>query len=124
MAICPRSGASVHYVGQHLHIDIYGASHLTDANYIQKACEEASIATGATILASNFHHFGGEYGVTGVVLLSSSHLSIHTWSEFNMACIDVFVCDGDDPMLAIPVIEKRFNPNRTVINLYKRGDVT
>ena len=47
MAICPRSGTSVHNVGQHLHMEIYGASHLTDVDYIQKACEDASIATRA-----------------------------------------------------------------------------
>ena len=62
--------------------------------------------------------------MTGVVLLSSSHCSIHTWPEYGLACIDVFVCDGDDPELAVPVFEERFKPTRVVVNFYKRGDVT
>jgi S-adenosylmethionine decarboxylase len=124
MAICPRSGVTVHHVGQHLHLDLYGAQNLTDEQYIQKACEDASEATGAVILGSNFHHFGGDFGVTGVVLLSSSHLSIHTWSEFNMACIDVFVCDGDDPLLAIPILTERFKPTKIVQSLHFRGDAS
>jgi S-adenosylmethionine decarboxylase len=121
LAICPRSGDLVHHVGQHLHLDLYGASNLADVAYIQKACEEASVATGATILGSNFHHFGGEYGVTGVVLLSSSHCSIHTWPEFGLACVDVFVCDGDDPSLALPIFKDRFAPLDVRWSLYKRG---
>ncbi len=124
MAICPRSGVDINHVGQHLHLDLYGAKHLTDVNYIQKACEDASVATGATILGSNFHHFGGDYGVTGVVLLSSSHLSAHSWPEYELICLDVFVCDGDDPMLAVPVLQNSFDPIKTVIQLHKRGDVS
>jgi S-adenosylmethionine decarboxylase len=123
MAICPRSGAAVSHTGQHLLLDLYGASHLTNADYIQKACEDASLATGATILQSMFHHFGGEYGVTGVIMLSSSHCSIHTWPEFGTACIDVFVCDGDDPLKAIAVFEERFKPEKMVQSYHRRGVV-
>ena len=121
MVICPRSGAAITHTGQHLILDLYGASHLTDVDYIQRACEDASLATGATILGSNFHHFGGEYGVTGVVLLSSSHCSVHSWPEFGLVCLDVFVCDGDDPMLAIPVLQDRFTPTKIVQKLFVRG---
>jgi len=121
MVICPRSGVPITHTGQHLILDFYGATHLTDVDYIQLACEDASRATGATILGSNFHHFGGDYGVTGVVLLSSSHMSIHTWTEYNLACLDIFVCDGDNPMLAVDILIERFNPTQITQHIMKRG---
>jgi len=121
MVICPRSGIPVTYTGQHLILDFHGACNLTDVDYIKSVCEDASLATGATILGSNFHHFGGDYGVTGVILLSSSHMSVHTWPEYKMACLDIFVCDGDDPWLAIDVLKERFKPTKINYKFFQRG---
>jgi S-adenosylmethionine decarboxylase len=44
------------------------------------------------VLAAHFHRFGGEGGVTGVLLLAESHLSIHTWPEVGLAAVDAFMC--------------------------------
>ena len=52
------------------------------------ACRES----GATVLHSNFHGFGEGCGVTGVVILSESHASVHTWPEYGTACVDIFMC--------------------------------
>lgn len=38
------------------------------------------------------HHFGGEGGVTGLLLLSESHLAIHTFPEVSVATIDLYCC--------------------------------
>lgn len=37
-----------------------------------------------------YHDFDGA-GFTGVVCLTESHLSIHTWPEFNLATFDIFL---------------------------------
>ena len=39
-----------------------------------------------------FHQFEPA-GVTGVVLLAESHLSVHTWPELRFAAVGVYVCD-------------------------------
>lgn len=40
-----------------------------------------------------FYRFG-EGGVTGYILLSESHISVHTWPEKeNYVTIDIFVCN-------------------------------
>src|SRR3990167_5659378 len=46
-----------------------------------------------TILKSAFHKFN-EGGITGFLLLSESHISIHTWPEKNnYIALDIFVCN-------------------------------
>lgn len=38
------------------------------------------------------HHFGGEGGVTALLLLSESHLAIHTFPEVGAATLDLYCC--------------------------------
>lgn len=39
-----------------------------------------------------WHKFPGAGGVTGLALLSESHLTCHTFPEFGSACINLFCC--------------------------------
>jgi S-adenosylmethionine decarboxylase proenzyme len=51
----------------------------------------AAIDCGATIMGESFHRFEPQ-GVSGVVVIAESHLSVHTWPEYGYAAIDVFTC--------------------------------
>lgn len=111
------------FAGTHLLIDIWGASRLDDPEHIDTKLREAAIATGATILHSHFHHFSPNGGVSGVVVLAESHISIHTWPERDFAALDIFVCGACDPHLAIPVIQAAFSPSRIDLDEQRRGRV-
>ena len=111
------------FAGTHLLIDIWGASRLDDPAHIDTKLREAAIATGATILHSHFHHFSPNGGVSGVVVLAESHISIHTWPERDFAALDIFVCGACDPHLAIPVIQDAFSPSRIDLDEQRRGRV-
>lgn len=50
-----------------------------------------SVAGGLSVLQEAFHSFEGQ-GATGMLLLSSSHLTVHTWPEFGYAAVDLFTC--------------------------------
>ncbi len=52
---------------------------------------------GFTIIASRFHKFSAnpheDGGITGVIIVSESHLTIHTWPEKRYVNLDVFFCN-------------------------------
>ena len=111
------------FAGMHLLVDLWGASRLDDPAHIDAALREAAITAGATILHSHFHHFTPNGGVSGVVVLAESHISIHTWPERNFAAIDLFMCGACDPNTSIPVLQAAFNPERIDLSEQRRGRV-
>lgn len=41
---------------------------------------------------TNWHQFPGERGITGLALLSESHLACHTFPEYGSLCLNLFCC--------------------------------
>ena len=111
------------FAGTHLLVDLWDASNLADPALIDAALREAAAMAGATILHSHFHHFTPNGGVSGVVVLAESHISIHTWPERGFAAVDIFMCGVCDPGKAIPVLERTFNPARIDLIEQLRGRV-
>ena len=111
----------VKFAGTHLLIDLWGASNLGDPDLIDRALREAAEEAGATILHSHFHHFSPNGGVSGVVVLAESHISIHTWPERDFAAVDIFMCGACDPHLSVPVLKAAFNPSRIDLGEQRRG---
>ena len=111
------------FAGMHLLVDLWGAKNLSEPDHIDRALREAAVISGATILHSHFHHFTPNGGVSGVVVLAESHISIHTWPERDFAAIDLFMCGCCDPYLSIPVLQAAFLPGRVDIDEQRRGRV-
>ena len=109
--------------GQHLLADFYGvdAGKLTSSESIDRLLRAGAEAAGARILHSHFHSFGDAMGVTGVVLLAESHISIHTWPEFGFAAADIFMCGDAQPQLALQLIEQALQPQSRVVQTIARG---
>lgn len=109
------------YAGVHLIVDLWGASRLDEPAHIDAVLREGALASGATILHGHFHHFSPNGGVSGVLVLAESHVSIHTWPERDYAAIDIFMCGECDPAKAIPALKKGFQPERVQLAEHKRG---
>ena len=81
---------------------------------------EATRASGATVLADRFHQFEPE-GVTGVLLLAESHLSVHTWPEEGLITLDVFTCGTMDTALILRRLREALAPRREHLTTILRG---
>lgn len=109
------------YAGSHLIIDLWDAEGLDDRNRIEQALIDAVTAAGATLLHIHLHTFTEGGGISGVAVLSESHISVHTWPERGYAAFDVFMCGDAEPRKALGVFKDAFSPGRIVIGEHKRG---
>ena len=106
--------------GTHLIIEVWDGEHYNDIKIIEQILIDAVKACDATLLNIQLHKFSPE-GISGVAILQESHISIHTWKEYNYIAIDIFVCNSIDPYKAIPVIKEGFKTNNIQIIEIKRG---
>jgi len=94
---------------------------LDDIDFIKDVMLAAANEAGATVLGESFHQFSPQ-GVSGVILIAESHLSIHTWPEHGYAGADIFTCGTRvQPEKAAEVIIARLKPRTHSIILMYRG---
>ena len=112
----------VRYAGNHLIIDLFGARRLDDLKHIERTLKRCVEVAGATLLHIPLHHFTPNGGVSGVAVLSESHISIHSWPEADYAALDVFMCGEAKPHLAIEVLREEFSARDVVVKTHLRGE--
>ena len=120
---CGQEG-NIKYTGVHLLIELWTKNFLDDSNRIREIIIKAINACDATMLGIDLHVFTPNGGISGVAILQESHLSIHTWPEYDYAAIDLFVCGTINPHLAIPVIKDEFSPFKIDVQEIRRGILT
>jgi S-adenosylmethionine decarboxylase len=82
--------------GLHVMGDLYNVQcddqFMVDANLLRTHCLRLVEEAGLSSVGDFFHQFDGAGGVTGMVVLAESHMSIHTWPEKKYVTVDVYVC--------------------------------
>jgi S-adenosylmethionine decarboxylase len=98
---------------------------LNDLDLIRAVMLKAAVDCGAEVLGESFHRFSPQ-GVSGVVVIAESHISIHTWPEHGFAAADVFTCGTKvNPVIAADVlIEKLESKNHTLTEIQRGVLVT
>lgn len=93
--------------GRHLLVEYMNcnADVLNDVNKIEALMLEAAIAARTKVVFSKFKPFVPQ-GVSGVVVVEESHLSIHTWPEYGYAAVDFYTCGDGDPNEAHEVLRE------------------
>ena len=107
--------------GSHVLLDLYEAHHLDDADHVSNALVSGAEAAGATVLETSLHGFEPSGGITGVVLLSESHMSIHSWPEYGFAALDIFMCGSAALEKTIATLVQAFTPSRYDVQEFERG---
>lgn len=109
--------------GRHVAVDAWGVDFelLNNAELLQGYMVEAAEACGATVLSMQSRQFEPQ-GATVLVLLSESHLSIHTYPERGFAAIDCYTCgEMVDPQLAIDYLVSVLKPEKAFAKKLVRG---
>lgn len=82
-------------LGTHLLVELKECNPetLKSLEKIRSAMVSAAKEAKATIMDISFREFN-PFGISGIVVIAESHLTIHTWPEYGYAAVDIFTC-GD-----------------------------
>lgn len=110
-------------LGTHLLADLSGirAERLRDCDALERLLREAAVAAGAQVLHGHFHSFGPGQGITGVLLLAESHISIHTWPECSFAAVDIFMCGAAQPQRALDIVKDALQATQCQLQSVRRA---
>ena len=110
-------------LGRHVIADLWGVNPglLNDEFKLRQICVEAARRSRSTIKGVMFHKFK-PHGVTGILLLAESHLSIHTWPEHGYASLDIYTCGSNtEPWKAFEYIVEALKPTYVEVFEADRG---
>jgi S-adenosylmethionine decarboxylase proenzyme len=108
--------------GRHLLAEYCGCdvAILQDVDAIERLMVHAATKANATVVQSAFHRFSPQ-GVSGVVLIEESHLSIHTWPEHGFAAVDFLTCGKCMPDAAHAYLAEALGARSYEVLLVHRG---
>ena len=110
-------------LGYHYLLEFYECDPdiLKNADFLEEIMQKAVSKSGAIEIGRIFHRFS-PHGVSGVVLISESHFSIHTWPEYEYTAVDLFTCSKDTKISeAYTFLAVELQSKRHGITEIKRG---
>lgn len=108
--------------GVHFIVEASGCDDtITDVVRLQEILVEAARRANAQVWSVSFNRFPPN-GVSGVVVISESHLSVHTWPEVNYMALDIYTCGAHtEPLVAVKYVLEQVNADHTHITEITRG---
>lgn len=110
-------------LGVHFLLDVAGAPFATldDPVLVETLLVDAVKQMGAKVLGIHIHRLSPQ-GVSGVVVISESHLTIHTWPERGEAAVDLFTCgDRTRARAAVEALAASLGADRSQVEERVRG---
>ncbi|MCE9519047.1 MAG: adenosylmethionine decarboxylase [Verrucomicrobia bacterium] len=113
-------------LGHHTLIELHGCNDtkLRDVAGVRALMLEAVKQSGGTYVTDVFHHFS-PHGVSGLIVIAESHVTIHTWPEHGYAAADVFTCGHTfKHELFVTLMQNGLSAERVETKTLERGRLT
>ena len=113
------------YLGRHLIAEFHGCPPkvIDDAEFLERVLVESVVKAGGNVVGKLFHKFKPQ-GVTGIIAISESHVSIHTWPENGYVALDAFTCGSEmDPWVVYRELKEKIKPEKVKVIELKRGEL-
>jgi len=110
-------------IGRHIILEMWGCQNLDSVPTAEEALRDMVEALDVNLLDLRVYPFS-PVGVTGIAIVSESHLVIHTWPEHGYAAVDIFTCgEPRDPQAAVQVLHRLYDPERVGVMEINRGQL-
>ncbi len=110
-------------MGMHIIMELYGcpAELIAHVPSVKHIFDEIIRRANINRISEAYHQFKPQ-GVTGIVLLEESHISVHTWPEFGYVAMDIYTCGSEEKAIkAAKIAEKLFMPEKVLKKELIRG---
>jgi spermidine synthase len=109
--------------GKHIIIDAFDCNRdfLNNKNHLENLMLQVAKSLEIKVLSSFFYPFQPQ-GVTGMLALASSHMSIHTWPENGYASLDIYTCGERNPLEQAEFLLRGISAKKARIYSLSRGD--
>jgi S-adenosylmethionine decarboxylase len=105
-------------------VDAFGCdpARLRDVAVLRELARELVRALELTVIGEPlWHRFGGPGGVTGLYLLSESHLAWHTYPESGLCTLNLYCC-RERPLLDLrELLRERLGAQQVDVRVLPRG---
>src|SRR5262249_2686547 len=110
-------------IGRHIILEMWGGQNLDSVATAEDDLRDMVQAMEVMLLGLRVYPFS-PIGVTGIAVVSESHLAIHTWPEHGYAAVDIFTCgEPRDPQAAVQVLHRLYDPERVGVMEINRGQL-
>ncbi len=101
-------------IGRHVYGNLYGIDPklLWDEEFLRDLVKEAAEIANMKLVELKSWKFEGYHGgVSVIALVLESHITIHTWPDYEYATVDVYTCgERGDPWKAFNHIVSKLKP--------------
>ncbi len=111
--------------GRHYLVDLHDCDpeKIKYVDPVRIAALKAGHECRATLLGNQFHQFE-PMGVSGVILIAESHISLHTWPEAGFVSLDIFTCGEEmEPAIAVDALAREFGASEIQMQVVERGRI-
>ena len=88
---------------------------------LEKLMDDAILKIGEIHIVYKFKHNFNPYGLSLVYILAESHISIHTWEEYNYISVDMYTCGEVNPNNTLNEFLKGFHIKDSKKQIINRG---